>query len=206
MTSMAQVTWSSESFTFRAIWSAANGLRDAAELDHLRGPWLLMGAVLLAYTSYEGFLNHLIEVLYPDVWARERRFFKTPPFEGTLGKTRFAATRLGVQVVRSARPYRTVAELHAWRNELAHPRTARGGGVVSAQAYARRPVSVRAPALRKLAQRGFVTRCFADVIAMAETLLATGTEGSTPQARELAKLGRYAFWGAAGVGGAVLKE
>ena len=50
--------WEGEHFTYRSIWHAANVLREAREKDQANGFWSLMGATLLAYTAFEGFLNH----------------------------------------------------------------------------------------------------------------------------------------------------
>ena len=52
------VDWEGEHFTYRSIWHAANVLREAREKDQANGFWSLMGATLLAYTAFEGFLNH----------------------------------------------------------------------------------------------------------------------------------------------------
>ena len=78
---VTEVDWQDEHFTFRRLWHGANRLRDV-EKDDVNAFWSLMAAAVLAYTAYEGFLNHLIERLYPQVWKREQSFFRTPPFVG----------------------------------------------------------------------------------------------------------------------------
>src|SRR4051812_8110078 len=103
---VTEVDWHSEHFTYRSIWHAAIVLREAAEKDERNGFWSLLGATVLVHTAFEGFLNHAIEVLYPQVWAQERSFFRAPPREGTLGKTRFLASSVGVVLKQDGRPYR----------------------------------------------------------------------------------------------------
>lgn len=88
---MTEVEWEGERFTFREIWHAAVELREAAERDDDRGGWYEIPALVLVYTAYEGFLNHAIEILRPDVWKKERKFFRGPQYGGTLGKTRYLA-------------------------------------------------------------------------------------------------------------------
>ncbi len=174
-------------------------------MDDLRRGSLLMGAVVLAYTALEGFLNHVIEVVFPETWSQERAFFRKHPYEGTLGKARFLADRLHVALPRDARPYSSVAELHAWRNALAHPRTVRRRGVAKAIAYARKPASARSSILSKLWNRGFVERSFGDVEMLADGILAAAATQPTPEARELATLAGRAFLGPTGSGHASLK-
>ena len=72
---VTEVDWHSEHFTYRSIWYAADVLRQAGEKDEPYGFWSLLAATVLAYTSYEGFLNYMIECLYPQVWKQERSFF-----------------------------------------------------------------------------------------------------------------------------------
>ena len=205
---VTEVDWTSEHFTYRSVWNAAIQLREAGDRDRDHEHWFSsqLAALVLTYTAYEGFLNHVIETLYPEVWQKERSFFRTQPYEGTLGKTKFLADRLGMALHRAARPYRTVAELHSWRNDLVHPRTVRGAGVRRADAYARKPNRVQPVSFRKLGQDGFVDRCFDDAAALADALLDAAVQGHTPGARELSKLGSFAFWGPFALGGGSLKR
>ena len=197
------VDWESEHVTFRSIWQAANILRDTGEMNdiHVRFP-SRMAAAVLVHAAYEGFVNDAIERLYPDVWKQELTYFRTGAFRGTLGKTWFLAERLGVALERASRPYRTVAELNAWRNDLVHPRTARGKGTVRSDAYAKQPKRVRPAVFSKL-RPAFVARCLEDVSALADMLLRAARQQHRSEVRHL---GQMAFWGPAGSGGAALKQ
>ncbi len=196
------VDWESEHLTFRSLWQAANVLRDTGEMNQIQRFPSRMAAAVLVHAAYEGFVNDAIERLYPDVWKQELTYFRIGAFRGTLGKTRFLAERLGVSLERAARPYRTVAELHAWRNDLVHPRTARGKGTVRSDAYAKQPKRVRPVAFAKL-RPAFVTRCFEDVSALADRLLRAAIQQHRTEVRDL---GQMVFWGPADWGGAALKR
>jgi hypothetical protein len=79
-----------------------------------------MGAAVLVHAAYEGFVNEAIERLLPAIWQQEKSYFRSGRFQGWLGETQFLAAELGVTLDRATRPYRTVAELNAWRNALVH--------------------------------------------------------------------------------------
>jgi hypothetical protein len=196
------VDWESEHLAFRTIWQAAHTLRGTDAVDRSRRFPSRMGAAVLAHAAYEGFMNEALERLFPDVWRQEKTFFRSGRFQGWLGKTLFLAHELGVSLKREKRPYRTVAELNKWRNDLVHSRAVRGAGVCRSDAYAKRPTAERPVAFEKL-KPAFVERCFHDVASLADMLLAAA------QARRrtgLSHLGGKAFWGPAVSGGAALRE
>jgi len=197
------VDYESEHITYRSIWHAARVLPEAGQKNDSSGFWSLMAATVLAYTAYEGFINDVIERLYPDVWKEERTYFQTGDCRGTLGKTRFLADRLGVALKRAGRPYCTVAELHAWRNDLVHPQTVRFRGTTRADAYARQPKRAKPVAFAKLERPGFVVRCFEDVAALADMLLQKAARQHWTEVRDL---GDSAFFGPVGSSRASLKQ
>jgi hypothetical protein len=202
MANSTQVDWTSDYFTYRAIWNAAVNMHRRADDDGAEGLECLMSAAVLANTAYEGFNNHLIDVLYPDVWVERRRVFGTGEFRGRLGKTRFLAARLGVSLDRVGRPYTGVAELSAWRNQLVHPGTKRKAGVARADLYSRKPKTAKPEVLATLVRPGFVADSFADVEALADMLLHAATEQHWS---EVGELGESAFWGPTFIGGASLQ-
>lgn len=196
------VDYESELITFRSLWHAAGVLREAGEKDDSNGFWSLMAATVLVYTAYEGFTNDLIERLYPDVWKKERTFFQSGKYRGTLGKTQFLADQLGVSLKRARRPYCTVAELQSWRNDLVHPRTVRLKGTARADTYARQPQRAAPVAFVKMRRPTFVPRSFEDVSALADVLLEAAAKEHWTEVRDL---GESAFLGPLGSGGASLK-
>jgi len=120
-----------------------------------------------------------------------------------LGKTLFIAERLSVVLQRSERPYCTVAELHAWRNDLVHPQTVRVEGVTRADAYAKKPIRAKAVGFAKLARPTFIPRVFEDVPALGDLLLQSAAREHWSAVREL---GDIAFSGVLGSSGASLRE
>ena len=197
-----RVAWESEHITFRSLWHAATVLRQAGEQDDAHGFWSLLAAALLVHAAYEGFLNDLLERVDPDTWAEERTFF-TGDRSGVLGKTRFLAERLSVDITRGSGPYSTVALLNRWRHDLVHPRTFRDGGIASAETFAKYPKRATPEAFEKLEQPFFLPRCFDDISSLADRLLAAAKQAHPARVRAL---GDSAFWGPVGSGGATLRE
>jgi hypothetical protein len=200
---VAEVNWESEHITYRSIWHAANVLKQAGDKDEDNGFWSLMAATVLVHAAFEGFVNDLIERLYPHVWKDEAKLFRSGDHRGTMGKTKFLAERLGVRLNRTSRPYRTVAELQSWRNDLVHPATVRLHGTTRADAYARKPRRAAPVAFTKLARPTFVPRCFEDVSTLADLLLHAVAAEHLMAVRNL---GDSAFWGPLGSGGAHLRN
>ena len=200
---VAEVDWESEHITYRSIWHAAQVLREAGEKNQSNGFWSLMAATVLVSTAYEGFANDLIERLFPEVWQDDAAYFRTGRFRGTLGKTRFLAERLDVALKRACRPYRTVAELVSWRNDLVHPKTVHLRGTMRADAYAKKPRHAKPMAFTKLERPTLVLRSFEDVSALGDTLLSAAAEKHWTAVRDL---GSSAFSGALGSGRASLKQ
>ena len=196
-------TYRSEHYTYRSLWSAAERLRELGETDDANGFWSLLAATLLAFTAFEGFVNEAIESAAPDTWKRERKFFASGKYTGTMGKAAFLADHAGHAVLRDARPFQTVAELCAWRNELVHPRTARIQGEALVVALSNKPRHAKPTVFKKLERPEFVERCFADIVALADLLLDGFREKEPNPVRHL---GRYALWGPVGTGKISLKQ
>jgi hypothetical protein len=196
------VEFETEHLTFRSIWHAARVLREAGDRDESQGFWSLMAAALLAYTAYEGFVNDLLRRSFPETWADERRYF-VGQRRGTLGKTNFLAEQLNIQLNRASRPWRTFAEVHAWRNDLVHPQTVRITGTTRADAYARKPRRAKPVVFAKLERPSFVTNCFDDLSTLADLLL----DGARAKdRRSVRELGERAFSGVVGHSGASLQR
>ncbi len=185
------VDWEQEHLTFRSIWRAADVQRGAEALDRARRFSSRMAALVLAHAAYEGFINECIRRLRPDVWRQERTFFRGRDLEGTMGRTRFLAKELGVEIARTAPPYRTVAELCAWRNDLVHPQSVRVSGTTSAHRYATQQIDAPPVVFAKLTS-AFAKRCFEDAVALSDALLQSPGARRRP---ELRALGKRALWG-----------
>jgi hypothetical protein len=194
------VDYESEHITFRTSWHAAQVLWAAGEKDESNGFWSILAAAVLVHTAFEGFLNDVIARACSGAWQTVRG---TGDYRGTLGKTRFLAQELGVPLDPARRPFQTLAELHARRNELVHPETIRSKGVTSADSYAKNPRRAVPLAFMRLQQDGFMPTCFDDLSALADTLLKAAVVKHSDAVRDL---GGSAFWGPTGLGGASLKS
>jgi hypothetical protein len=194
------VDYESEHITFRTSWHAAQILWAAGQKDESNGFWSVLAAAVLVHTAFEGFLNDVIARACPDAWQSVRA---TGEYRGTLGKTRFLAQEFAVPLDPAQQPYRSLAELHARRNELVHPETVRCKGVTTADSYAKDPRRALPLAFTRLQQDGFMTTCFDDLAALADTLLEAAALKHSDAVRDL---GGSAFWGPTGHSGASLKR
>jgi hypothetical protein len=195
------VDWESEHLIFRTIWQAAHTLGDTDSLERSRRFPSRMAALVLIHAAYEGFINEALERLFPETWQQEKTFFRSDPYPGLLGKTQYLAEQLQLPLDRAERPYRTVAELHAWRNELVHSHVVRDSGITRSDAYAKRLADPQPDVFAKL-RPAFLTRSFEDVAALADGLLGAAY---AQHRTELGHLREVAFWGPASSGGASLR-
>ena len=198
----ALVEWETLHVTFRGIWQAAHDHHRAEQQEQHRRFASRMAALVLAHAAYEGFINDAIQHLRPDIWKVERSYFRSGKHRGVMGRTRFLAAELGIALASTSRPYRTVAELSAWRNDLVHPQSALRGGTMSARAYAKRVIESGPVVFSKL-RPAFARRCFEDAADLAQLLL----EGAVAAGRdELGHLGDTALWGPLTIGQGSLKK
>jgi hypothetical protein len=182
-------------FSFRELWVAADRLRSGAPAAEAT-----LASLLLAHASYEGFLNHIIDTACSAEY--ERAADGSPHVRGTIGKTVFLSEFLPHQMARDARPYRTVAEMHAWRNRLLHSRSVTWEGVRSAIADAISPRDADSLLYSVLRRSEFIAQCFADIPQLADGLLAAAVRHFPGT---FCELGTQAMWGPATSGGADLR-
>lgn len=194
------VDYESEHITFRTSWHAARVLWESGEKDESNGFWAILAAAVLLHTAFEGFLNDVIARACSEAWRTARG---TGNYRGTLGKMRFLAQEVGVPLDPARRPFQTVTELHARRNELVHPETIRIKGVASAHSYTKNPRRALPLAFMRLQQDGFVPTCFEDLSALADALLQAAAIKHPDAVREL---GGSAFWGPTGFSSASFKR
>lgn len=127
---------------------------------------------------------------------RAKPNFRSGKYQGVMGRTRFVAAELGINLAGASRPYRTVAELSAWRNDLVHPQSTRHRGTTSARVYAQRVIEP-GPAVFAKRKPAFAKRCFEDAADLAQLLLEAAI---TAGRDELSHLGNTALWGPLTIG------
>lgn len=126
-------------------------------------------ALLLIAFAIEAHANRLLELGCPAKYEKERTFFGSGTFRGSVGKLEFLAERLSVQVDRGARPFQSVGALFTWRDRMVHTRVER---VVRVEPYTD-PSQVQPPESELLAFPGKCgDRILADAEAFAGTLQA----------------------------------
>lgn len=114
-------------FNHRIVWYAAIANLELIKADDEDSKYYALGAMVLTFFAFEGYLNWLGVLIQPDVWKDERRFFQKEPFRGTLGKHLFLREHLGLPALsKETRPFSTAIMLCEVRNVLAHTKPEKG--------------------------------------------------------------------------------
>jgi hypothetical protein len=126
---MHTTEYQGERILYRQLWRIVERqFKDAP----LGGSTLdMMVAMVFAFHTFEAYLNFVGERLAPDVWERERDFFRKSPYLGFDGKVRKVFELLEKpEPDRSCRPYSTVWWLKKLRDGIAHAKVDRFCDVV----------------------------------------------------------------------------
>jgi len=116
-----------EVFNHRIVWQAAARNLCLVDSGNRDGKYFTLGARVLTFFAFEGYLNWLGELIFPDMWQSERNLFTKPPHAGTLGKHQYLREYLGLPPLPAKdRPLSTAIMLHRVRNFLAHTKPERG--------------------------------------------------------------------------------
>jgi len=126
-----------EIYNHRRVWRAACCNIDMLDRDYegdfMEKPYFALAGMVLVFFAFEGYLNWLGELLFPDIWRNERAFFsaKNKPYVGTIGKLRYLGERLELSSFDvNSRPWKTVVELQDYRHGVAHPKSERDDRMV----------------------------------------------------------------------------
>jgi hypothetical protein len=109
-----------ESFTHQYLWNCATTLLTQLETKSPKDMYFQMAGMVMAYFTYEAYLNFVGSRIEPTAWKEERKFFSKDPYRGTQGKLKLLCEKCGIEVNRDKRPYVTVRELGRLRDYLAH--------------------------------------------------------------------------------------
>jgi hypothetical protein len=112
-------------YTHRVLWQI---VQDQAALAAARdrdwfGPSLV--AMVFAFHTVEAFANLAGEVMAPDIWAKEREYFRHEPYRGWDGKLRKLLELVEIDWRPDERPFRSVFQLKTLRDAIAHGRAER---------------------------------------------------------------------------------
>jgi hypothetical protein len=117
---MAMHEITGEGFTHQQLWNCATTLLTQPETKSPKDMYYCMAGMVMAYFTYEAYLNFVGSRIEPTVWKDERKFFSKDPYRGTQGKLKLLCEKCGIEVDRHKRPYATVQELGRLRDYLAH--------------------------------------------------------------------------------------
>jgi hypothetical protein len=109
-----------QGFTHQYLWNCAELLLSQEETKSPKDGYFLMTGMLMAYFTYEAYLNLVGPHIDGGAWKKEREFFSKPPYQGTVGKLTRICEKLGMKIDRGQRPYQTIRELQVLRDFLAH--------------------------------------------------------------------------------------
>ena len=107
-----------QAFTHQYLWNSASFLLSHPESKSRME--FRMAAMVMAYFSYEAYLNLIGARIDPAAWKDERKFFSRQPYRGTEGKLKRICEQIGIEIERDKRPYLTIRGLKTLRNFLAH--------------------------------------------------------------------------------------
>ncbi len=121
MIQQLQTSIEGETFPHRTLWICAKTLNKKARKEKKGSKYPDMAACLMAYLSYEAYLNILLSRLDQTVWENEREFFSKGKYRGTEGKLIWIAEFCGdFSWDRGSRPYQTIKKMSQLRNRMAH--------------------------------------------------------------------------------------
>ena len=107
-------------FTHQYLWNCATTLLAQPETKSSKDMYYQMAGMVMAYFTFEAYLNFVGSSVEPTAWKDERDFFSKGQYRGTQGKLKLLCEKYQIKVDRDKRPYLTVREAGWLRDYLAH--------------------------------------------------------------------------------------
>lgn len=109
------------SFAHRILWESAQRHMRIAKVSP-QDSWMLhVSAGLLSAAAFEAYLNYLGQEILPQVWNKEKTFFKKRPYKGLLGKLKRISEEVGYSLPnKDCKPLSGVIEIQHLRNKIVH--------------------------------------------------------------------------------------
>ena len=109
-----------EIYTHEYLWRAAQLVLKEAKSNEATQLYFTLSALLHTYMAFEAFINFSGHILFPGLWADEKKHFK-----GKSGGIEAKISKLQEKLpdfrwVKGERPYQTIRELQNFRNLVAH--------------------------------------------------------------------------------------
>jgi hypothetical protein len=129
MTARARTTVEGTRLLHRELWRVVGRQLDQGVAQPRGAFYEDLVAMVFALHTLEAYLNYVGELLAPQIWANERKYFSKNPFRGFDGKVRKVLELVGLpEPDRDLRPYSTVWSLKDLRDTIAHARPERFSG------------------------------------------------------------------------------
>ena len=107
-------------FTHQYLWNCATTLLAQPETKSSKDMYYQMAGMVMAYFTFEAYLNFVGSSVELTAWKDERDFFSKGQYRGTQGKLKLLCEKYQIKVDRDKRPYLTVREAGWLRDYLAH--------------------------------------------------------------------------------------
>jgi hypothetical protein len=109
-----------EGFTHVYLWKCATTLLTQPETKSPKDMYYRMAGMVMAYFTFEAYLNFVGSRVEPAAWKDERKFFSKGSYRGTQGKLKLLCEKYQIKVDPNKRPCLTVREAGRLRDYLAH--------------------------------------------------------------------------------------
>jgi hypothetical protein len=119
--SMIESKVSGISITYEVIWGCCKNQIEVARRKEPGYFYFNLTAMVMAYYTYEAYLNHVLFCIDEETWKNERSFFSTEPYYRTPGKLKKICELIGTEFPdTSRRPYQSIKELQKLRDFIGH--------------------------------------------------------------------------------------
>jgi len=110
-----------ERFTHKILWECCLKQMATAKRRKKGQQYFHITAMLMAYLTYEAYINFLGDRFARDIWENEREFFSKGMYQGMEGKLKKIQERCPLTgIIKGERPYQTIKKLKNLRDFLSH--------------------------------------------------------------------------------------
>jgi hypothetical protein len=99
-----------QGFSHQYLWNCATTLLTQPETKSPKDMHFEMAGMVMAYFTFEAYLNFVGSSVEPAAWKDERNFFSKRPYRGTEGKLKFLCEKYQIKLNPDKRPCLTVRE------------------------------------------------------------------------------------------------
>ena len=114
----------SQYFPHKFLWKVCNMMFEEGNKNNIKDEKekFYMTSLLMAFLSYEGYINYLGENIAPEIWEDEQNFFtRQNNYPGIKGKLKFLLEKIGEEMPDEEEvQYSTILKLKKFRDTLSH--------------------------------------------------------------------------------------